>query len=203
MVEHVIKKDSFLIQHPSFSLREIVDYPNGGCSYFYDDETNMVIIDHNICDIKNGDKIFSYMLITDKQNYYMHHFKRVFRFLEYDEKEIDYYLKKKDIDFTSSGNHSVNDRADSAEPSPLEWNFERIFSNVYGMNALRYLNREYGICDENGKNFFLDFMVETSKGKFAIEENGIHYHHPQLIHKDKYKNQLKKQNTCALWKITY
>lgn len=33
----------------------------------------------------------------------------------------------------------------------------------------------------------------------AIEENGIHYHHPQLIGIEGYRKQLRKQNTCALW----
>ncbi len=42
-------KDSFLVQHTDFSLREQVKYPNGGQSRFYDNGTDMVIIDEDIC----------------------------------------------------------------------------------------------------------------------------------------------------------
>lgn len=35
----------------------------------------------------------------------------------------------------------------------------------------------------------------------AVEENGVTYHHPQIIGEEKYRNQLKKQNTCTLWGI--
>ncbi len=66
------------------------------------------------------------------------------------------------------------------------------------MNALRYLTREYGICDENGRNYFLDYFVRIKDQKYAVEENGLDYHHPQIIGEEKYRNQLKKQNTCSL-----
>lgn len=69
------------------------------------------------------------------------------------------------------------------------------------MNALKYLTREYGICDEKGKNYFLDYLVRTKDGKYAIEEKGVNYHHPQIIGEEKYRKQLKKQNTCTLWGI--
>lgn len=64
--------DNFLIQHTDFSLREQVNYPNGGISRFYDNGIDMVIIDENICDHNPGEPVFSYMLITDKQNSYIH-----------------------------------------------------------------------------------------------------------------------------------
>lgn len=34
-----------------------------------------------------------------------------------------------------------------------------------------------------------------------MEENGVTYHHPQIIGEEKYRNQLTKQNTCASWGI--
>lgn len=34
-----------------------------------------------------------------------------------------------------------------------------------------------------------------------MEENGVTYHHPQIIGEEKYKKQLTKQNTCASWGI--
>ena len=194
-------KDSFLVQHTDFSLREQVKYPNGGQSRFYDNGTDMVIIDEDICTHDTGEPIFSYMLITDKQNNYMHQFKRVFRFLGYTQAEVEQYLSKEEI--TLSGDYlvTVGDRGEQLDVSPLELHFEKSFSNTYGMNALKYLTREYGICDEHGKNYFLDYLVRTKNGKYAVEENGVTYHHPQIIGEEKYRNQLKKQNTCTLWGI--
>ena len=96
---------------------------------------------------------------------------------------------------------TVGDRGEQADASPLELHFEQSFTNAYGINALKFLSREYGICDENGKNYFLDYLVRTRNGKYAVEENGVTYHHPQIIGEEKYKNQLRKQNTCALWGI--
>lgn len=101
----------------------------------------------------------------------------------------------------TSYTRSVGDRSEQSDVSPLELHFEKSFSNAYGMNALKYISREYGICDENGKNYFLDYFVRTKDEKYAVEENGVTYHHPQIIGEEKYKNQLTKQNTCASWGI--
>ena len=201
MVESNTSKDSFLVQHTDFSLREQVKYPNGGVSSFYDNGTDMVIIDEDICVHDPEEPVFSYMLITDKQNNYMHQFKSVFRFLGYVQSEVERYLSKDEITMPMDYMITVGDRGEQADASPLELHFEQSFTNAYGINALKFLSREYGICDENGKNYFLDYLVRTRNGKYAVEENGVTYHHPQIIGEEKYKNQLRKQNTCALWGI--
>lgn len=71
MVESIPEKDQFLIAYPNYVLRETVTYPNGGVSHFYDDGVDMVIIDDEICSCRDGEQIFPYTLITDKQNHYM------------------------------------------------------------------------------------------------------------------------------------
>jgi hypothetical protein len=201
VVEFNTSKDKFIIQHTGFSLREQVVYPNGGTSRFYDNGVDMVIIDDNICERNEEEPVFSYMLITDKQNNYMHMFQRVFRFLGYFQEEVDKYLYKNETTMPVDYFVTVGDREEQADISPLELHFEQSFSNAYGINALKYLSREYGICDEEGKNYFLDYLVRTRDKKIAVEENGVTYHHPQIIGVEKYKNQLRKQNTCALWGI--
>ena len=201
MVEPTPSKDAFLVEHTDFSLREKIEYPNGGISNFYDNGKNMVIIDEDICAHNSSDPVFSYMLITDKQNNYMHQFNRVFRFLGYSHLEVDKYLSKNEIIMPINHTRNVGDRSEQSDISPLELHFEKSFSNAYGMNALKYITREYGICDENGKNYFLDYFVRTKDEKYAVEENGVTYHHPQIIGEEKYKNQLRKQNTCASWGI--
>lgn len=149
------KCDNFIVNHTDYSLREVVNYPNGGSSSFFDNGVDMVIIDEGICACKEGETVYSYMLITDKQNSYMHQFRRVFRFLGYDKDEVDSYLNKEEVTMPSDYTIRVGNREDQADASPLELHFEKNFTSAYGINALRFLSREYGICDESGKNYSL------------------------------------------------
>ena len=198
MVESIPEKDQFLIAYPNYVLRETVTYPNGGVSRFYDDGVDMVIIDDEICSCRDGEQIFPYTLITDKQNHYMKIYRRVFRFLGFDPETIEKCLQKSRqevLHFTKK----ISERGEHADSSPLELLFEQNFTDVYGMRALKYLQKEFRISDEDGNNYFLDYLVDTADSRVAIEENGIHYHHPQLIGIEDYRKQLRKQNTCALW----
>ena len=198
MVEFVPAKDQFLTAYPNYVLRETVTYPNGGVSRFYDDGVDMVIIDDEICSCRDGEQIFPYTLITDKQNHYMKIYRRVFRFLGFDPETIEKCLQKSRqevLHFTKK----ISERGEHADSSPLELLFEQNFTDVYGMRALKYLQKEFRISDEDGNNYFLDYLIDTADSRVAIEENGIHYHHPQLIGIEGYRKQLRKQNTCALW----
>ena len=198
MAESIPEKDQFLIAYPNYVLRETVTYPNGGVSRFYDDGVDMVIIDDEICSCCDGEQIFPYTLITDKQNHYMKIYRRVFRFLGFDPETIEKCLQKSRqevLHFTKK----ISERGEHADSSPLELLFEQNFTDVYGMRALKYLQKEFRISDEDGNNYFLDYLVDTADSRVAIEENGIHYHHPQLIGIEGYRKQLRKQNTCALW----
>lgn len=94
MAEFVPAKDQFLTAYPNYVLRETVTYPNGGVSRFYDDGVDMVIIDDEICSCREGEQIFPYTLITDKQNHYMKKYRRLFRFLGFDPENIEKYLQK-------------------------------------------------------------------------------------------------------------
>ncbi len=199
MVELDITKDKFLIDHEDFSLIEHVDYPNNGYSNFYDNGDDLVIIDVDIC--KCDGVVFPYSLITNKQNEYMHMYKRVFRFLGYDNKEVDNYLESK-IDISDLVvKRQVSDRSQQGDVSPLEFKFEQNFTNVYGSGSVKYLSREYGICDTSGNNYFIDYLIDKKDLKIGVEENGVTYHHPQIIGKERYKKQLDKQNMCTLWGI--
>lgn len=198
MAEFVPAKDQFLIAYPNYVLRETVTYPNGGVSRFYDDGVDMVIIDDEICSCRDGEQIFPYTLITDKQNHYMKIYRRVFRFLGFDPETIEKCLQKSRQEVLYS-TKKISERGEHADSSPLELLFEQNFTDVYGMRALKYLQKEFQISDEDGNNYFLDYLIDTADSRVAIEENGIHYHHPQLIGIEGYRKQLRKQNTCALW----
>ena len=198
MVESIPEKDQFLIAYPNYVLRETVTYPNGGVSRFYDDGVDMVIIDDEICSCREGEQIFPYTLITDKQNHYMKIYRRVFRFLGFDPETIEKCLQRSRQEVLHFAKN-ISERGEHADSSPLELLFEQNFTDVYGMRALKYLQKEFRISDEDGNNYFLDYLVDTADSRVAIEENGIHYHHPQLIGIEGYRKQLRKQNTCALW----
>lgn len=198
MAESIPEKDQFLIAYPNYVLRETVTYPNGGVSRFYDDGVDMVIIDDEICSCRDGEQIFPYTLITDKQNHYMKIYRRVFRFLGFDPETIEKCLQRSRQEVLHS-TKNISERGEHADSSPLELLFEQNFTDVYGMRALKYLQKEYRISDEDGNNYFLDYLIDTADSRVAIEENGIHYHHPQLIGIEGYRKQLRKQNTCALW----
>ena len=198
MVESIPEKDQFLIAYPNYVLRETVTYPNGGVSRFYDDGVDMVIIDDEICSCRDGEQIFPYTLITDKQNHYMKIYRRVFRFLGFDPETIEKCLQRSRQEVLYS-TKKISERGEHADSSPLELLFEQNFTDVYGMRALKYLQKEFRISDEDGNNYFLDYLVDTADSRVAIEVNGIHYHHPQLIGIEGYRKQLRKQNTCALW----
>lgn len=198
MAESIPEKDQFLIAYPNYVLRETVTYPNGGVSRFYDDGVDMVIIDDEICSCRDGEQIFLYTLITDKQNHYMKIYRRVFRFLGFDPETIEKCLQKSRQEVLYS-TKKISERGEHADSSPLELLFEQNFTDVYGMRALKYLQKEFRISDEDGNNYFLDYLIDTADSRVAIEENGIHYHHPQLIGIEGYRKQLRKQNTCALW----
>lgn len=185
----------------SLSPKEIVEYPNGGKSYFYIVNQTVIIVDEGICNCDSKEDTFPYTLITDKQNYYMHRYEKVYRFLTEDTEMIEEVVSNtginKDVDFTVR----VANREDNADATPLEFLFEKNFTNVYGMNALKYLWKEYGIIDSNGNNYFLDYYVRMGNCGIAVEENGISYHHPQIIGAERYRKQLCKQNTCTQWGI--
>ena len=189
MVESIPEKDQFLIAYPNYVLRETVTY---------DDGVDMVIIDDEICSCRDGEQIFPYTLITDKQNHYMKIYRRVFRFLGFDPETIEKCLQKSRQEVLYS-TKKISERGEHADSSPLELLFEQNFTDVYGMRALKYLQKEFRISDEDGNNYFLDYLIDTADSRVAIEENGIHYHHPQLIGIEGYRKQLRKQNTCALW----
>ena len=131
----------------SLPAKEIVEYPNGGKSYFYIVNQTVIIVDEGICNCDSKEDTFPYTLITDKQNYYMHRYEKVYRFLAEDTETIEEVVRNtginKDVDFTVR----VANREDNADATPLELLFEKNFTNVYGMNALKYLWKEYGIVD--------------------------------------------------------
>lgn len=180
-----------------FELQETVHYPNGGSSYFYACVDVAAIVDEGICEAGNPDQVFDYSLITNKQNEYIASYDHVYRFLAEDTDRLEWCLEAQNGELDAFKPRQNSDRANLAEVSPLERDFEEHFAEVYGPDSVRCLWREYGIVDLNGSTRYLDYLVKTDSGDIAVEVNGVTYHHPQRIGPEKYRNQLLKQNFDA------
>ena len=183
-----------------FKLQETVTYPNGATSSFYQYASVTLIVDDGICEHQDGGPVFDYSLITIKQNEYVAKSSRVYRFLRddlgEDSSEIERFLAEPDGGEEVPAFRGGADRAECAEASPLERAFEEHFADVYGQESVRFLNREYGITDLDGHHRYIDYLVHTTDGLLGVEENGVRYHHPQIIGKQRYREQLMKQNSC-------
>ena len=188
----------------SFRLHETVAYPNGGHTYIYVCGEVALIVDDGICAREAGQPVFDYSLITNKQNAYVASYERVFRFLrkDLDENpgEVERFLRP-GVDVEMQEGVPLRqsaDRANVASASPLEIRFEEHFANVYGADSARYLWREYAVTDLDGHVRYVDYVVRTKHGLLGVEENGVSYHHPQIIGVRRWRDQLLKQNSCQL-----
>ena len=135
----------------------------------------------------------------------MHKFQKVWRFLDDDENLINDFIKtqiegKVELSDPFQKIKSIS-REENLNTSPLEYYFEEKFTDVYGSESLKFLKKEFALNDSEGNSYFLDYLIQSENEKFGIEENGISYHHPQIIGKERYSRQLKKQNTCTDWGI--
>ncbi len=111
--------------------------------------------------------------------------------------EIEYWANNNPENIEISDSGGAFDKA-HPDNTPLEKRFEDLFVEAYGNDSLTFLQKEYSISLANGRNAFVDYVVETETGSFAIEENGVQYHHPQIIRLEAYRRQLEKQNTLSL-----
>ena len=183
--------------------------------YYYDENHHSsvlfngkvcVILDYALCE-PHGVRSFEYSKYCEMQNKYMAASEKLFRF--YLEEDCDITSEVKEWLSAEAETYEVEDKGgvfDKAhvDNTPLEKNFEDLFTEAYGQDALQYLQKEYTISLSKGRNAFVDYVIETKSGDYAIEENGEHYHHPQLVNKEVYLRQLEKQNTlCVLGYKTY
>lgn len=183
-------------------LLETVYYPNGGKTRFYASGENCFIVDTDIWKLESKDDVYNYSLLTDKQNAYMKRYNHVYRFLDGDLRVGSFEAAVRDsLTIGENMDMRTGDRSKGTDSSPLEMLFENRFTEVYGTDALQYLDKEYPIADGNGHTMFLDYVIHTKHGDIGVEENGVHYHHPQAIGQKRYREMLRKQNLCAQWGI--
>ncbi|MGE4585687.1 MAG: DEAD/DEAH box helicase [Sphaerochaeta sp.] len=183
--------------HSAQKLRTLW-YDEGNYSIWYALPTCHLIVDY----FGYGSvtqELFEYRLYTTFQNTVVSQGLPVYRFLAEDvANEAGSWIDRL-IEFPSTYTSTQDRSLSVADSSLLEDFFEERFCEVYGKNARMFLVREYPIPSLHGSTYSLDYVVEYIDGsRVAVEENGIAYHHPQLIGKDRYRKQLEKQNICSL-----
>ena len=181
-----------------------------------------VILDYDLCTVEeNTKKVFDYSKYCEMQNTWMLSSDRLYRFyvdtemlstgnvqgreISYEKEdadtgicaEINRWLKLDPENIEVSDDGGSFDKA-HIDNTPLEKKFEDLFIDAYGHDSLDYLHKEYSISLNQGRNAFVDYVIETKSGTYAVEENGVRYHHPQIIHLAAYLRQLEKQNTLSL-----
>jgi len=161
-----------------------------------------IIIDNDIC---NKSKYFEYNEYTKEQNFLMYRYQKLFRFNIDDESDFDEFVAiyshilKNDFyedDIKQSG---VNRELKEIDPTVPEAYFEQAFIECYGRESLSKIRREFPIIDFDGQTRWIDYVIKHKDYNIAIEKNGESYHHPIKIGKQKYKSQLKKQNSLVAY----
>ena len=81
--------------------------------------------------------------------------------------------------------------------------FIELFCDIFGPEKSQYLFVQYPFVDIYGNSRFIDFALESSGEKIAIEIDGESYHNPKYISKNKYYDDLLKQNSLIFneWKL--
>lgn len=170
---------------------------------FEDDQGTALLVDYLICDRTFP---FEYPTYSDEQNRLMHQYPRVYRAMVDSESELDALesllanLGSRGYeDGSGFGQGATNRERTSVDPTVPEAYFEDAFIETFGREYLESISREYPVIDLDGSCRFVDYYLEVDTGNIAIEKNGISYHHPQLIGKERYASQLLKQNSLVAY----
>lgn len=180
-----------------YKLIDEIKYNTKYLSEVYEFDNNIIIIDYSFDKENKTEYIFSYGNYCEIQNNYMLTYNKVFRFnyIDLESFIIDFNLFNDDT-FLNINNYSTQNRNEYyGDNTVAEKSFEDIFVEAFGDYSYNYLHKEYPITDIYGNNYYIDYVVETNTGSLGFEANGVNYHHPLLIGKERYKTQLLKQNT--------
>lgn len=167
----------------------------------FEQNKQAVIIDFCIC---NNENPFQYVEYTKEQNLLMFKYDSIYRFVvdnqnDFEEfKTLFFRIQKKEWSEENIKTSGKNRELKEIDPSIPEAYFEQAFIEVYGNEALESVCREQPFIDMNSQTRYIDYLVSTQISKIAVEKNGESFHHPIIIGKQRYKNQLLKQNSLVL-----
>ena len=90
---------------------------------------------------------------------------------------------------------SVNSRAEEL--------FVQLFCEAFGPEKTENLQVQYPCVDIYGRHRYIDFALESTESKIAIEIDGETYHNPSKVSENKYADDLLKQNSLIYdnWKV--
>lgn len=93
--------------------------------------------------------------------------------------------------------------AKNAGNSGSEEKFIQLFCEVFGPEKGQYVYLQYPFLDIYGGHRTIDFALNSSKGRIAIEIDGNTWHNPGKVSEEKYHDDLLKQNSIVHdgWKI--
>lgn len=162
----------------------------------------LIILDTDICRHKE----LSYNSYLRNQNSYMHQHKRVYRFVVEVEEDLIHAQEELTLLFERENNweqtlraikHQGDRNMAHVDPTPTESGFENAFFDLYGQDSYNKILREAAFLDVYGTERYYDYLIELDRPRMfiAIEQNGIMYHHPGIIGKQRYIQQLTKQNS--------
>jgi len=94
-------------------------------------------------------------------------------------------------------------RYTSSLASVAEDLFVEIFCDVFGPEKTQYLSVQHPFVDIYGNRRFIDFALESEELRIAIEIDGEKFHNPEKVSRNKYYDDLLKQNSLIYynWKV--
>ena len=93
--------------------------------------------------------------------------------------------------------------SNNAGNSGAEEKFIQLFCDVFGPEKGQYVYLQYPFIDIYGKHRTIDFALKCNAGRIAFEVDGRTWHDPSNVSKDKYVDDLLKQNSMVHngWKV--
>ena len=87
--------------------------------------------------------------------------------------------------------------------SGTEDRFIELFCDAFGAEKGQYVYLQYPMVDIYGRHRTIDFAVNLPDGRVAIEVDGNTWHQPGKVSRDKYHDDLLKQNSMVFngWKV--
>ncbi|MFP4461975.1 MAG: DEAD/DEAH box helicase [Thermotogota bacterium] len=169
-------------------------------SYIFEHKEKSICIILDDFDFSLDSKfIFKYDEYTQRQNRLFSNYDRVYRFLVddlnlvdrlndliHDALELSLYYKD-----SKRNLHAIDN-------TPIEASFESIFEEAFPYATSEFMEKEVPFPGD-GDVKFIDYVFETDKHQYAVEINGVSYHHPELIGITRYMNQIDRQNLLSYY----
>ena len=94
-------------------------------------------------------------------------------------------------------------KSDRAGSSGAEEQFVQLFCEAFGVEKAQFMYLQHPFVDIYGNHRTIDFAVMTEEGKVAFEIDGETWHNPGNVSKDKYVDDLLKQNSMVYqgWRV--